>query len=812
MKTIIVGGVAAGASAAARLRRLDESMEIVLLEKGPHVSYANCGLPYHLGGAIPERNSLLVMSERKFRSWFNIDVRTENEATALDRARRTVRVRRKDGTEYEESYDKLLLATGARPSSLNLPGSDDPRIHPLWTIPDMDALIALAKGGAKKALVIGGGFIGLEAAENLRERGLEVVVVQHSDHVLPSVDKEIAWHLENELASMGIELRLNATTERFRNENGRLIACLQGGEEIPADLVVASVGAKPNSDLAKNAGLEIGARGHIVVDEHLRTSDPDVYAAGDVIEVVDGVSGGKTAIPLAGPANKQGRIAADNIAGGSSVYRASYGASVIKIGNLAAAAVGLTETKAKRLGLRFHKIYTHPASNASYYPGGSQMHMKLLFDADGRILGAQAVGPKGSADKRIDAIAVAMESGQTAPELAELELAYAPPFNSAKDPVNFLGMIAQNVLSGKTDLAHADALPENALVIDVREPAERDAGFIPGSINLPLGEIRERLSELDRSRDLIVSCQVGLRGYLAERILKQNGFRVRNLSGGYLTWKSFHAPLSPVVRSSASSAPQPSADEDAREADAQRELDVRALACPGPVTRLKETMDSMKNGETLRLRAASTFAPDLEAWSRATGNAVLTLFRKNAELEAVLRKGGAESAAAKGATENDSGGAEQGAIILFSNDFDKAMAALILACGMASSGMKTCVFFTFWGLSVLRKNPAPAGERNLISKMFGFMLPKGADRLPLSKMNMGGLGAAMMKRVMKEQGAASLPELIRNARALGVRFIACEMAMNVMGFRREDLIEVDEVAGVASFVENAKGRGPVLFI
>lgn len=808
MKTLIVGGVAAGASAAARLRRLDESMEIVLLERGSYISYANCGLPYHLGGVIPERDSLFVMPEKKFKAWFDIDIRTGNEVRSIDRAAKKVTVRRPDGTEYTESYDKLLLATGSRPAAPELPGSDDPRIHSLWTIPDMDALRALATGGARKALVVGGGFIGLEAAENLQKCGLEVTILQHSGHVLPSVDREMAWPLEAELAADGIDVRLNAELAGFRKaEDGALFAQLNDGSELAADLVVMSVGVKPNSELAAGAGLALGPRGHIVVDEHLRTSDPDIYAAGDAVEVVDRISGKKTAIPLAGPANKQGRIVADNIAGKPSVYRGSWGASVIKIGSLTAASIGLTERKLQSLGVKYHRIYNHPASNASYYPGGAQLHLKLLFDFDGKILGAQAVGAKG-ADKRLDVIGAAMQSGCTAPELAELELAYAPPCNSAKDPVNYLGMIAQNVLDGTTELAYADAIPADALLIDVREEAEHQASAIPGAINMPLGTIRRRLNELDRSKELIVSCQVGLRGYLAERILKQNGFRVRNLSGGYLTWKYTHAPLPPVNRESAAPA-QPAAPA-APSAGAERKLDVRALACPGPIVRLKGEVEKLAPGETLRLLAAASFAPDLEAWSRASGNELAAVEKQGDQLEAVIRRGGApaESAAAPAAVP----GGDSAAIILFSNDLDKAMAALILACGMAASGAKVGIFFTFWGLSVLRKNPAPATSKNFISRLFGWMLPRGASKLALSKMNLAGLGSAMMKQVMKQQHVTSLPDLLREARELGVKFVACEMAMNVMGITREELIEVDEVAGVASFAAMAKESSTTLFI
>lgn len=798
MKTVIIGGVAAGASAAARLRRLDESMEIVLLERGDYISYANCGLPYHLGGVIPERDSLLVMPEKKFKAWFNLELRTKNEVIAVNRQAKSVTVRRADGSEYEESYDKLLLATGSSPVAPSLPGADDSRIHSLWTIPDMDALGALVKEGAENAVVVGGGFIGLEAAENLRERGLHVTVIQHSGHVLPSVDREMAYLLEAELAANGVDVRLNSKLGSFRKKGDSLFAVLSDGSELAADLVVMSIGVTPNSGLAKSAGLELGARGHIVVNERLQTSDPDIYAAGDAVEVVDRISGQKTAVPLAGPANKQGRIAADNIAGRSSVYRGSWGASVIKIGTLTAAGIGLTEAKLKQLGVVYHKIYTHPASNASYYPGGSQMHLKLMFAADGRILGAQAVGMKG-VDKRLDVIGTAMQSGRTAPELAELELAYAPPFNSAKDPVNFLGMIAQNILDGTTHPAYADALPADALILDVREEAEYQAGAIPGAVNLPLGQLRSRLNELDRSREVIVHCQVGLRGYLAERILRQNGFSVRNLSGGYLTWKYTHAALpAPVVSTPVRNVPPEASG---------RTLDVRTLACPGPVVRLKTEMENLAAGETLRLFAAGSFAPDLEAWVRSSGNELLGMERKSDRLEAILRKADA------GGTDHVPVSSGRGAsIVLFSNDLDKAMAALIIACGMAVSGKKVGIFFTFWGLSVLRRNPAPAVRKSLLSRMFGWMLPKGASELSLSKMNMCGAGTAMMKHVMKEQNVTSLPELLKQARELGVRFVACEMAMNVMGISREELIEVDDVAGVASFAEMAKDGGSTLFI
>lgn len=802
MKTVIVGGVAAGAGVAARLRRLDESAEIVVFERGEFISYANCGLPYHVGGVIPKRESLLVMPVPKFKAWFNVDVRTNSEVVSIDRAAKTVSVRGPNGT-YEESYDKLVLAMGSSPVMMPLPGSDDPRVMRLWTIPDMDAIVAKIQNGAKKAVVVGAGFIGLETAENLNERGLDVTIVELADQVLPTIDKEMTTPLAQELSSAGISLRLAHKVVSFEKSGESFCAVLDDGEKLAADLVIMSVGVKPNSEIAQTAGLELGPRGHILVDETLKTSDPSIYAAGDVIEVVDPILGGKTAIPLAGPANKQARIVADNLVGRQSRYRGSYGAAVLKVGTLAAGGVGLTERRLKQLGVPYHKVYNHPASSASYYPGGAQMHLKLLFAPDGKILGVQVVGNKG-VDKRLDVVAGAMRSGVTAPELAELELAYAPPFSSAKDPINFAGMIASNVLTGDTHLVHSDAIPATAWVLDVREPSETTLGAIPGSVNIPLGQLRGRLGEIDKTREIVVVCQVGLRGYLAERILRQNGFKASNLSGGYLTWKYFHpAPFTPAEKQASCTSGACTLS-----AFGSEVLDVRALACPGPVVRLKKQFDEMDAGETVQLQAQLSFEPDLRNWIASTGHELVGIEKKSSHLEAVIRK----VEASKATPSVSAAGGHEAAIVLFSNDLDKAMAALIIACGMAASGAKVGIFFTFWGLSVLRKNPAPTVKKDLMSRMFGWMLPKGAAKLTLSKMNMGGMGTFMMKQVMASQNVTPLPDLIRQARELGVRFVACEMAMGVMGVKREELIEVDEIAGVASFVEMAKHSNNTLFI
>lgn len=541
MKAIIIGGVAAGAGAAARLRRLDEQAEIILLERGDFMSYANCGLPYHLGGVIPDRESLLVMTPPAFSARFNVDIRLGHEAVSIDRAAKTVTVRRPDGFLANESYDKLLLATGSTPLSPALPGVDNPRVMPLWTIPDLDRLKKIVDAGARSALIVGGGFIGLETAENLRARGLEVALVELMDQVLPTMDREMTVPLAAELKKLGVSLMLGRKVAAFKPASGGVVAILDNGGEIPADVAVLSIGVKPNSELALGAGLTLGERGHIVVDECLRTSDPDIHAAGDAVEVVDPILGGRIAVPLAGPANKQGRVAADNMAGRASRYQGSLGASIVKLGSLAAGSVGHTERRLRRAGVDFRTAYLHPAASALYYPGSSRLAMKLLFTPEGGILGAQIVGA-GGVDKRIDVIATAIRARMNVTELAELELSYAPPFNAAKDPVNMAGMIAGNILSGDTTAIGPDELPNGAYLLDVREASEFAAGAIPGAVNIPLGQLRKRLAEIPAGKRIVAYCQIGFRGYVAERLLRQRGFSASNLSGGYATWKLFNPP------------------------------------------------------------------------------------------------------------------------------------------------------------------------------------------------------------------------------------------------------------------------------
>ena len=533
MRVVIIGGVAAGASAAARLRRLDEFAEIVMVEKGPAISYANCGLPYHLGGVIPERDDLLVMSAEGFRKRFNVDVRTHCEATAIDRTAKTVTVRNADGSAEALPYDRLLLATGSRPIRIPIPGLPDERVFTLNALSDMDRLIAAARG-AKSALVVGGGAIGVETAENLARRGLRTTLVEKAPNILPAMlDPEMATWATDALAETGVGIRTGRTVAAWAND----VATLDDGATVPADLVVMALGVRPNAALAQAAGLDLGPRGHIKVNTYLQTSDPDIFAAGDVIEE------NGTAIALAGPANKQGRVAADNIhahkpdnPGKRFVHQ--DGASVVKVGKLTVAAVGKTERTAEALGHACVAIHTHPLNHAGYYPGAEPLHLKLVMDEAGFLLGVQAVGRE-SAVKSIDVISAFFRMGGLANGLEDFDLCYAPPYGSAKAPVNILGMVAGNRIKGLTRPITPTQIPEGALLLDVREPAEFAAGTIPGAVNIPLGDLRDRLGELPKDRPIVAFCKVGQRGYYAERILAQRGYDVCNLSGGHTTWLAY---------------------------------------------------------------------------------------------------------------------------------------------------------------------------------------------------------------------------------------------------------------------------------
>lgn len=539
-KVLIVGGVAGGASAAARLRRLDEEAEIILFEKDEFISFANCGLPYHIGETITERSKLIVQTPAAMKSRFEIDVRTRSKVLGVDTAARTVRVASEEKGEYTESYDVLVLAPGVEPATLPCVNLCPGRVLSLRTIPDMDRIKeAISQGQIKTAAIIGGGYIGVETAENLRQIGVEVTLVEMAPHILAPFDSEFAILAEKELAKHGVKIVLNDRLEKVEESNGQASLTLASGQVIQAGLVISAIGVIPATGFLKDSGIDLGKKGHIIVNDRMQTSAPGVYAVGDAVEVADFITGRPTAIPLAGPANKQGRIAADNICGINHRYGGTQGTAILKVFGLTAASTGANERTLKQLGIEYTAIWTHPFSHATYYPGASQMSCKLLFDQSGKILGCQIVGAQG-VDKRIDVVATVIRLGGTVHDLCDLELAYAPPFSAAKDPVNMLGYIAQNILEGRSNIVNfSDVLnrdTENTILLDVRKPDEFARGHIEGAINIPVDELRSRLDEIDRDQEVIEYCQVGLRGHVAERILTQHGYKVKNLTGG---WKTF---------------------------------------------------------------------------------------------------------------------------------------------------------------------------------------------------------------------------------------------------------------------------------
>ncbi len=820
-KIVIVGGVAGGATAAARARRLSEEAEIIIFERGPDVSFANCGLPYHIGGEISSRDALLLQTPERLRARSNLDVRVRSEVLSIDRRARRVTVRELDtDREYSEGYDKLILAPGAAPVRPPMPGIDHPRVFTLRNMVDMDKIKSAVDGGARSAIVVGGGYIGLEMAENLRRRGLAVTLVEMLDQVMPPFDREMTVAINQALTANGVQLVLGDSVEAFADAVGRVRASLRSGTVLTADLVILSVGVRPESRLAKDAGLEVNDRGGIVVNDRMQTSDPDIYAVGDAVVVKDSITGADALIPLAGPANRQGRIAADNIFGRDSRYRGSQGTAILRVFDLVAGMTGASEKVLRQAGVEHEKVYLHPADHAGYFPGAAPMSIKLLFArTDGRVLGAQITGTRG-VDKRIDVFAMAIQAGMTVYDLEEAELAYAPPYGAAKDPVNMAGFVAANVLRGDVLLAHADSL-EGRFLLDVREPAEHRAGAVPGSVLIPLGQLRKRHTELPRNRPIVTYCQVGLRGYVAARILKQLGYDVRNLSGGYKTYCAFHPEnqagacppqATAPTNDRGETLPNPSCgDRTACAAPvADQTLDVRGKQCPGPLLAVSEAMRSLREGQVLSVLASdSGFASDIQPWCRSTGNELLAIERRDGHYVATLRRGACPEAAAAPAA---AARATDKTIIVFSCDLDRALAAFVIANGAAAMGHKVTMFFTFWGLNILRRADAPPVRKGLLDRMFGWMMPRGPEKLALSKMHMGGAGTAMMKHVMRTKNVDSLAVLMDRARGAGVRFVACSMSMDVMGLRREELIDGVEVGGVGMYLGATDASNVNLFI
>jgi len=819
-KYLIVGGVAGGATTAARLRRLDEHAEIVMFERGSYISYANCGLPYYVGGVISERDRLFVQTPQSFKARLNVDVRIEQEVIAIDRQTKSVTIRRKDGSEYNETYDKLVLSPGAEPLRPPIPGIQDEVIFTLRNVPDTDRIAKfIEQHNVRHAVIVGAGFIGLEMAENLHHKGINVTIVEMAEQVMTPLDYEMAAAVHQHLKTKQVEFYLKDAVNSFVREKSGLQVRLKSGRSIATDMVVLSIGVRPDSKLAEDAGLELGINKGIKVNEYLQTSDPDIYALGDAIVYPNPITGDESHTYLAGPANKQGRIVADNIAHGNvRKYQGSISTAIAKVFDLTVGATGVSEKVLKKSGIPYISSIIHGSSHAGYYPDALPMTIKIVFNPEnGKLLGGQIVGFDG-VDKRIDMLAHILKHGETIYDMQEIEHAYAPPFSSAKDPVNMAGLVAENIIKGMIKIIHWDEIRnlnlKDVSLIDVRTTEENALGTIEGSLNIPVDELRERLSEIPQNKKIIVFCGTGHRSYFAARILMQNGFSdVFNLSGGYITYE--HAT-------------QKQSNEDifggeyigkddhiyqGKESPGQTptgkitEVDASGLQCPGPIMRLKNEIDRLADGDILKISASDPgFAKDVPAWCNMTGNKLLKVESSGKKIVAMIQKGGGK------ALEAGSGGGKNKTIIVFSDDMDRALASFVIANGAASTGKKVTMFFTFWGLNVIKKPGALKTDKDTMGKMFGMMMPKGAGSLGLSKINFAGMGPMMMKKRMKDKNVDSLEMMIMQAKRAGVQMIACQMSMDIMGVEASELIDGVTIGGVATYLEEAEQSNLNLFI
>lgn len=825
-KVLIVGGVAGGASAAARLRRLDEAAEIIMFERDEYISFANCGLPYYIGETIKERSKLLVQTPEAMKARFNIDVRNNSEVTSIDAKNKKVTVNSKTKGVYEETFDYLILSPGAKALRPNIPGINSDKIFTLRNIPDTDAVKAYVdKKGVDSAIVIGGGFIGIEMAENLRDRGLNVTLVEAAPHILAPFDSDMVVIPEKEMVENGVQLILGDGVKSFQEIGSQVEVTLNSDTKVSADLVILAIGVAPDTAFLKDSGLEFGPKGHIIVNDKMETNIESVYAVGDAIEVVDYVTKSKTAIPLAGPANKQGRIAADNVAGLNSVFKGTQGTSILKVFGLTAASTGNNERGLQRAGIPYKVVYVHPVSHASYYPGALQMTLKLIFGEDGKVYGAQGIGYDG-VDKRIDVIATVIRLNGTIEDLAELELSYAPPFSSAKDPVNMAGFVAQNVLAGRTDITTWSEVEklnkEEYTLVDVRSAEEYINGHVEGAINIPVDEIRDRLNELDKNKKIVEYCQVGLRGYVADRILKQHGFDVLNVTGGYKSATALKFDPKTVETASMNSQnskrmiidPDTQAiKEDENQTETyHKTLDACGLCCPGPLMQVKASMDDLKDGQILKVSASDPgFYEDIKAWCKRTNNELVNIAKQGGNIIAFIKKN-----TLKADTVNQNmptlSVKDNKTMVVFSGDLDKAIASFIIANGAAAMGKKVTMFFTFWGLNILRKPEKVSVQKNIIEKAFAVMMPRGSRKLKLSKMNMMGMGGKMIRGIMKKQNVFSLEDLIKSAQESGIELVACQMSMDVMGIRKEELLDGVKIGGVGYMLSEAEDSNMSLFI
>lgn len=820
-RTLIIGGIAGGATTATRLRRRDEEREIIIFERGAYISYANCGLPYYIGEVIENRSALLVSSVEIMKERFNIEVRTLHEVTKILPDEQAIEVKNlQTGETVREMYDDLVISTGSTPLKPPIPGIDADNIYTLWTIPDMDRIKEqVDRKEINRAAIIGGGFIGVEMAENLKRLGMEVTMIEQANQVMAPLDFDMAQLIHENIRMNGVDLVLSDGVDHFATEGAVTTVTLKSGRAVPADIVILAIGLRPNTELINNTGIELRNK-RVVVDEHMQTSVPHIYACGDIVEIEHFLTKERSISPLAGPANKQARIVADNLSGDGKSYRGAMNTSITKVFDLDAASTGLNEKQLLQMGKvkneDYYPVVITQKAHAGYYPDATPIMLKLLFDRNGKIFGAQVVGQEG-VDKRIDVLSTAMRMGATIYDLTELELAYAPPFSSAKDPINMLGFVAENVLAGLTHPISWDEMDKlnsnDAILLDISTDVERVVYEIPNSVHIPLERLRERLDELDRNKLIVIHCNIGVRGYTAERLLRNKGFQqVRNLSGG----KSFYQSMHHKIDLPHTEVTQKKEETQAPTGDIKstKIIDCCGLQCPGPIMQVYQNIEAMKDGDILEVSATDMgFARDVASWCGRTGNTLLKTAREGKRNIVYIQKGLGESAPAPKSQGTSYAELPQGkTMVVFSGDMDRVMASLIIANGAAAMGRKVTMFYTFWGLNALRKAEKPSVKKSRMEAMFSGMMPRGLARLQISNMNMGGMGTRMMKRVMREKNVHSLEELMQQAMHNGVKMVACTMSMDVMGITEEELIDGVELGGVAAYLGDAELANVNLFI
>jgi NADPH-dependent 2,4-dienoyl-CoA reductase/sulfur reductase-like enzyme/peroxiredoxin family protein/rhodanese-related sulfurtransferase/TusA-related sulfurtransferase len=802
LRLVIVGGVAAGASAAARARRLSEKASITILERGEDISFANCGLPYHIGGDIAERSALAIHTPESLKELINVEIFVRTEATKIDtRQRMVIAYDHKEKKERQFPYDKLLLAPGAKPIRPPMQGIDDPRVMILRNLQDMDN-IKNKLDSAMNVLVIGAGFIGLEMVEMLVNLGKNVHLVELQDQVLPVLDKDMVKQIQIELLENDVNLILGDGIASFEPKDTTILAHLNSGKSIESDLIILSIGVQCESKLAEDANLTLGIRKSIKVNEYLQTSDPDIYAAGDVAETEDPIFAKRVTVPLGGPANRQGRVAADHMFLGDKArpYPGTIGTSIVRVFSLAAGITGYSEKRLAAESITYKSVIVTANQHAGYYPGAVPLTLKIIWSPDdGRLLGGQAYGYDG-VDKRLDVLSTAIKGKLNVDDLCHLELAYAPPFGSARDVINIAGFAAQNINDKLMSPVYDLPNDNNTQLIDVRTKESADLHPIPGASNIPMSELRKRLDEIDISKPVVTVCALGKMSYFASRVLKQNGFDVYSMIGGINVKdpqpvQQINEKKDGDIIMTAQDIPPLS-------------IDACGLACPGPIMKIKDSIGQLKTGQEIIVKASDPgFASDFKAFSKANGLEVLSVTKDKGIITGHAKKF-AQSfqptpvSAQSGAT-----------LVVFSCELDKVLASFVIANGAAAMGGDVTMFFTFWGLNVLRKDMTTMPQdKTFMDKMFGRMMPKGINALPLSRMHMAGMGTRMMKWRMNSKNLPSLEGLLADAQKAGIRMVACSMSMDAMGLTQNELIDGIEIGGVADFLDACNQTKTNLFI